>query len=563
MSYPYHLVAKITSVDNTGKVQAQVLFKESIFVEPSKDSIIECAVPEGLPSQPQIDQIWLILVSHGPSFALSQSLTKYNVVYVDATGRVTMIYKGNAPWDSQALGGEWKSYRSPPTCKTGVAGMEYFPYLQTPTGFYKCAVLPLDLDIPFGIDMLTQIVPAADIPASPSVIHLGGIEFVAVKFQYSTTDAVSRAVQMYRPVAPEYPSRNYCVVAYPASVVQPQETIYVSLKTTNYDFALKVVHLRAIVKGKLEAYLIGCTPFNFWANSRQSILFSSFGGEDGYIPFSIDLSHLLPITNEVGEYINKWQWQYCLGDPAPKSQKWYDIEEMTVRIYCTLDYPSAPWGGTQNRPLMPTANSAPLVGLLVNACRYAAGATTELQAASLITTEMINCSTYIYDTAPRYTTYAAYTSANIPETNSQLKINVISLMETLTGMMGSPLTVNCVDLSRTLLLLANSIGCKLQVAMLTNVVPTTGFDLQPHIPVGTHAVITTGHFNFHQIAYWVNPDDESPWIFDPCLCLVDENGTTTPVLGIPYNDYVSKLVTKEFQDSIVMTDLRDELMMIV
>jgi hypothetical protein len=413
---------------------------------------------------------------------------------------------------------------------------------------------------------LKLVEPVADNPASPSIIHniTSQIELVGAIFNWQT-GAIrsgtlsspeifsSHAIKMLQPIAPEFPLVNSCVVAYPIDTMESTEKIYCCFRTANMDLRLQVVHVRAIQQGWPDSFGITNTSFSFATTELHSMhLYSSYSALNsvalyqGFIPLEINTDVITNDEKAVGEYRSDWLWQSTLDDPDSQNAVWYNIQRMPVVTCLTLRQPQHPWATAHfTVSENPKNNTYPFERLLRMACRWAAGARNEFDVAKKITEHLLESPLFIYSTsASAFTVYNA--SNNIPISpcsgdSACVVFNANKLNEIIEGMNGTYIPVDCVDLSHTVMLLANSIGCNMKLAILYNQSdPLSGFCVNPIIPLGSGEPNAHFSFTFHQVAYLGNAEDGTAQVFDPCFRF-DTNGLISPTLGTPLEEYIEKL----------------------
>ena len=244
----------------------------------------------------------------------------------------------------------------------------------------------------------------------------------------------------------------------------------------------------------------------------------------------------------VGEYDSTWHWQYCLDEPTEVREEWIDIESTQVETYLTLDVPGFPWNLHPREHRFSTVYSAPLVGMVVLACRMAAGARNEAEALQNIATALIDSGRFVYNYGATAFVIADLDPAtNLP--NGRSKIKLARMMEAVQGMLGRAIAADCVDLSHILMLLANSIGCNAKVGMLSGASsPSAGFNTLESITLGANYPVTGANYSFNQIVYLGEQFTLDAIVYDICFQVKTTAGTFVPALGMSLEQYLLLLV---------------------
>jgi hypothetical protein len=514
-------------------------------------------------------QLWLFKVTMSKEMGLVAELvceiTGRDTVFVGADGKIQLVSMRPQSLKGQPKNGIWRASRMEPST-SNLENPSYLQYVPTPAGYYDCSVLvPSDTVQPNLLDTLVLKASISNVPTSPKVIHLGGIDLVALKFAYASTDEMSDAVCLFRPSSPEFPRHDHCVVAYPMDKLLGPEAkkIYCCFSTSNQDFNSEVIHVRAIVQKRVASVVVASQSFNFWANEKDATLFSSYGSQDGYVPVLLDHHLLLPGDAgdgkiSLGEFCSVWSWQFCISDPSNPNTNWLPIEEVPVNFYVTLDYPGYPWANDQRPQYMPRLENSPVVGLVAIASRAAAGGVSEAEVAGKIMQYLVEKRIFAYSaTVLAFTSYSNYSENGIPI--GEISIENVKVLESIAGFLGRPIAASCVDISRAVILLTNCIGCNLHVGMIYNGAdPGRGFDLNPVLTLGGAKPASNVQFTFHQVAYLGEKFGEGAFIYDPCVEFFGQNGCPQAAMGIPYAEYITKLTSSNFIDSISTVDLRDE-----
>jgi hypothetical protein len=435
------------------------------------------------------------------------------------------------------------------------------PYLPTPAGMYTCSMVPGETNMVCMLS-LTQREPGLSI-CPPGISNpVRQIDLVGVLLNWQEGEITSNgalpeiisstAIELFKPIEPEFPLRASCIVAYPMDKVQEKERIYCCFRTSNMTLQSQVMSVRAVVQHKPDS-IITLSTFSFTTTElNPHYLYSSYsmlnvaGLYRGFIPFEINTPVITAEQKAVGEYKTDWLWQSTRDNPESTDAIWHVIEVMPVTTYLTLSEPQYPWEKSHFvLGAEPSAQVAPYQKLLRLACCWAAGAQSEFEVAKNITTYLLNHPLFIYYiSASAFTIYK--TQNNIPlnpcKGEDACRIfNATKLGEVLWGMEGNSVAVDCVDLSHIVMLLANSIGCNMRVVTLANTQdPSSGFTVNTIIPLGSNTPNSHYSFTFHQVAYTGDFSKGTALIFDPCFRFY-KDGHARPTLGIPSEKYLQLL----------------------
>jgi hypothetical protein len=250
-------------------------------------------------------------------------------------------------------------------------------------------------------------------------------------------------------------------------------------------------------------------------------------GPNGESPF-----HELPLaavriwTRGVGVDDIAWRWQIRrnTGDP------WQDIGVTEHRIFTVLDRPTPPW--TQ-LPMASTNTQLPWTDLLEYTCRWAAGAHTADEAASLITTAIngLGDSVVQYDCPGQGGTHYTWFYGT-----PWVVFDCTAFLELLRGDPLASRYVNCVDCATMVASLSNVLGCDLSTSgMFSN--SGAPFALNPIQAIGSNVWQTAcgwGSFKYHEVA-WTGACSVNDEVFDACLHVDGDpdptRGPHTPLLA--------------------------------
>jgi hypothetical protein len=236
-------------------------------------------------------------------------------------------------------------------------------------------------------------------------------------------------------------------------------------------------------------------------------------GETGFETFEL--------TNvciwEVGVSVNDiaWRWQFRTAPDAP----WTDFADSTHRIYTVLRQPRSPW---QEVPHDAANTQLPWTEVLEYACRWAAGAQTPEDAASLITQR-------VFELGPDVLQYAEGNHGPSSLTDGA-KFNCMAFLSQLRRETNNYRLVNCTDCAAIVSTFANCVGCDLSQSQIQPTDDRPDFPIKPTLRIGfTQFVI--GSFLFHEVA-WAGECRENDEVFDACLKVDgdDDPHTVTPLL---------------------------------
>jgi len=251
----------------------------------------------------------------------------------------------------------------------------------------------------------------------------------------------------------------------------------------------------------LSAAYIRATGGNRLGRPKERLISFDSNGNSGYETF--ELENTTFHSHGVDRYYVSWRWQWRLKP----TDTWKDLDITKHRVFIILQEPTAPWAQTIGSTSLPWTD-----GLEI-ACKWAKGATTQDQAAGLITEEYNGCGMVSYDTTSGMTIYGLSS------------FNLTEMIERLNGGVGLGGIINCTDSACTVSTFANLIGCDLWQSRMGS-----SFYMNEIIPIGytTWSVPFWGGFGYHEVA-WKGACTQNDNIFDGCLKVDgDADPTTTP-----------------------------------
>lgn len=223
---------------------------------------------------------------------------------------------------------------------------------------------------------------------------------------------------------------------------------------------------------------------------------------------AIDFDFMWPLPGGVGKPDVTLDW-YAHKSPGPA---WVvPIGSTKHRLYLVLAKPTAPW-----------VAETPWVSALEIACGWAAGATTQDDAAARITQSYYNCGKVKYDVAGGGSTCYGGGPYMLSE-----------MIDRLNGGPGLGQWVNCTDSANTVSTFANLLGCDLwQSRMASNPSLIPSFNLNSILAIGyPPALYPNGwphwpSFNYHEVA-WKGACTANDNVFDGCLMVDGDSDPTT------------------------------------
>jgi hypothetical protein len=231
-------------------------------------------------------------------------------------------------------------------------------------------------------------------------------------------------------------------------------------------------------------------------------------GTTGFQTFELTGSTLS--DRGVGVQDVTWRWQYRPGDSEP----WRDFAESRHRIYAVLDRPTRPWLQTRRA----TETQLPWTEVLEYACRWAAGARTGEEAATLVTLAVNALGNGLIEYGCPILGLSQY---SLPF------FNCTALLERLRGGIGNGPFVNCTDCATIVSTFANVLGCDLWQSKMAGAVP---FSLNAIRAIGSRSwQLPCGWaaFSYHEVA-WKNRCTASDEVFDACLHVDGDLDPTRP-----------------------------------
>jgi hypothetical protein len=217
---------------------------------------------------------------------------------------------------------------------------------------------------------------------------------------------------------------------------------------------------------------------------------------------AIDFDFMWPLPGSVGKPDVTLDW-YAHKSPGPA--RVVPIGSTKHRLYLVLAKPTAPW-----------VAETPWVSALEIACGWAAGATTQDDAAARITQSYYNCGKVKYDDVSGATWYGGGTYM------------LSQMIDRLNGGPGLGQKVNCTDSANTVSTLSNLLGCELWQSRMG-----WSFNLNPILAIGySPALYPNGWplwsgFNYHEIP-WKGACTANDNLFDGCLMVDGDSNPTAP-----------------------------------
>ncbi len=248
----------------------------------------------------------------------------------------------------------------------------------------------------------------------------------------------------------------------------------------------------------------------------------------------------------------RWQWRAQAGEP------WTDFALTQHEVFTTLLPPTAPWTGA---PFIDANQALPWADVLAIACRWAAGAQTPTDAATLITAQLFALGGSRFE-------YGCPLFGREMYTNSLLAVfDCSAFVERVLGGEGNGRYVNCTDCACIVSTLANVLGAQLwqsrmgsyALPFMTRPIRTIGGALWSS-PCG----LGLG-FMFHEVA-WNGLATEFDAVWDGSLLLNAELrpfAGTVPLLaanlgfGVAYGGLYRTLVAQP-QDQWICHPLPEE-----
>ncbi len=318
--------------------------------------------------------------------------------------------------------------------------------------------------------------------------------------------------------------------------------------------------------------------------------YSVFRGKYTFVPLKLEGVNFPDLG--IGIYDINWKWEFrVLDDEATEEQgksvwkeDWHFIRssniklprpliepfEMTKhRVYITLDQPQHPW---TDGSIPDTRAGLPLdlplsAKALELACKWANGAKTKKEAATLITNRLYNSGRFVYNPNPNYVDAKGKGEKLLQgvelEANPDSHITYFhfnKVLERLAGGYGMGENANCLDCALIVSTLTNALGCELRIGKFQNSPDIDAsdeahymdnrFEINPVIAIGKQdtkeseaGLLYEGrpYFTYHTVA-WEAPDGKDPnpeefedpdvTIFDACVNFLMD-GERISAAGLP------------------------------
>jgi len=347
---------------------------------------------------------------------------------------------------------------------------------------------------------LTQLssIDSLSIEKLGSIIHFpilkGVIAIVAIEFNINTASFTNDAMNIrknFTTAAPSPAWQNGVSIAYADSpaLYSIKETLgqTLAIKARFKGNLINAAHIRATCGGALGDVKERLVLFNPLGDSRM---------------VTFQLENTTFHANGISEFNIDWQWQWRLNSLSP----WKNLKITKHRIFVILQAPTLPW----NQVLGST--SLPWTDALEISCKWAGGAKTTDQAATLITQKYNSCGVVSYDIVQGATYYGV---------NSYM---LTSMINRLNGGPGLGSKVNCTDSADTVVTFANLLGCDLWESRMG-----WSFRCNEIIAIGYNnwAVPFGWGFSYHEIP-WKGACTQNDNIFDGCLKVDGDADPTTP-----------------------------------
>lgn len=245
-------------------------------------------------------------------------------------------------------------------------------------------------------------------------------------------------------------------------------------------------------------------------------------------------NHRLGAGSGVGIHDITWDWTWQRGSSAPRP-----LATTSHRIYALLDVPTGPWQQDGER------DQAPWTDVLDYSCVWAAGTTNAIAAAEAITRTVNSSLRLTYDVETGSSTYTQWVRPT--QTEVFLCTQFLNFLSRGTGK-GN--VVNCTDCATIVTTFANSVGCNLFAAWMSdpNAFSTfppshKGFSCNQIIAIGDTGWAYpfpssgVGHFRYHEVA-WTGAGSYADPLYDACLHVDDSadpwsaTGMHTPRLPV-------------------------------
>jgi hypothetical protein len=248
---------------------------------------------------------------------------------------------------------------------------------------------------------------------------------------------------------------------------------------------------------------------------KETVTFDA-NGDSGFVPFKLLQASLKGVSVST----TKWTWNFS----PPAADDWTKFEETCHRIYVVMTEPTAPWEA-----------ELPWAEVLEHACKWAAGATTEPEAATMVTEQ-------VYRLGETRLTHAG------SSTYAKDKFDCTAFLQLLSGGIGNAQAVNCDDCATIVSTFANILGCDLYQSEMGSDFHTNFVRL-----IGETEFDTTGFYR-HAVA-WKNDCGVGDPLYDAFLQVDNDkkpaNNTNIDPL-LPANLVFGKFGDKVYKFCLVM-----------
>lgn len=260
-------------------------------------------------------------------------------------------------------------------------------------------------------------------------------------------------------------------------------------------------------------------------NVKQSQVDFDSGGNSKLQEFQLVDSQLKSAGVGILNFV--WRWQ------VRKRTRWVDMGVTEHKVYVTLGVPNGPWtqelaAGGEDNPHLPWTEA------LEVACRWAEGARSQDEAATLITTSVNENPALLYTTS---TIFHECFSPDISEDCVDAKLcnyHFSFFLEQLGT--GRAFRLNCTDCANAVTTLANLLGCNLFEGRICPLfIGKVPFLLTRKIlPIGGDPTANNEwlvlEWGYHELA-WLGRIGHKSYVFDACLRLNkhDDINDTHPV----------------------------------
>lgn len=222
----------------------------------------------------------------------------------------------------------------------------------------------------------------------------------------------------------------------------------------------------------------------------------------GPVTQTLSLTHQTLAGGGVQRQDVSWVWQYRVAGGS-----WTTITTTNHRVYVLMCVPRLPWQQGANRLNL----QLPWTDVLDYACQWAAGATSQDTAMSLITTKVNQGIGLQYDVVNGASKY----TDNVPS-QSFLCTQFLAYLSTGGG---NGKVVNCTDCATLVTSFANILGCNVFAStMADEMPPKNGFACNQILAIGytTWKPPFQGNFSYHEVA-WTDAGSYTDPLYDACL----------------------------------------------